>query len=51
MSADKLAEARQAAETSLTDYYMRLAINLKGEKQREQRMREARNSAVPGTDI
>ena len=83
MSADKLAEARQAAETSLgfkipdvvatsvlwyarrkcelaeqpesylpllyetelTDYYM------KGEKQREQRMREARNSAVPGTDI
>lgn len=89
MSADKLAEARQAAETSLgfkipdvvatsvlwyarrkcelaeqpeiylpllyetelTDYYMRLAINLKGEKQREQRMREARNSAVPGIDI
>lgn len=87
MSADKLAEARQAAETSLgfkipdvvatsvlwyarrkcelaeqpesylpllyeTElYYMRLAINLKGEKQREQRMREARNSAVPGTDI
>lgn len=38
-------------ETELTDYYMRLAINLKGEKQREQRMREARNSAVPGTDI
>ena len=79
MSADKLAEARQAAETAtsvlwyarrkcelaeqpesylpllyeteLTDYYMRLAINLKGEKQREQRMREARNSAVPGIDI
>ena len=38
-------------ETELTDYYMRLAINLKGEKQREQRMREARNSAVPGIDI
>lgn len=90
MSADKLAEARQAAETSLgfkipdvvatsvlwyarrkcelakqpesylpllyeTEladyYYMRLAINLKGEKQREQRIREARNSAVPGTDV
>ena len=93
MSADKLTEAREAAESSLgfkipdvvatsvlwyarrkcelaeqpesyllyetelTDYYMRLAINLKGEKQREQRMREARNlrearnSAVPGIDI
>ena len=38
-------------ESELTDYYMRLAINLKGEKQREQRMREARNSAVPGIDI
>jgi len=83
MSADKLTEAREAAESSLgfkipdvvatsvlwyarrkcelpesylpllyetelTDYYMRLAINLKGEKQREQRMR---NSAVPGIDI
>lgn len=79
MSADKLTEAREAAESSLgfkipdvvatsvlwyarrkcelaeqpesflpllyetelTDYYMRLAINLKGEKKREQRMREA----------
>lgn len=89
MSADKLAEARQAAETALgfkipdvvatsvlwyarrkcslagqpenylpllyetelTDHYMRLAINQKGDKQREQRIREARNSTVPGTDI
>ena len=89
MSADKLTEAREAAESSLgfkipdvvatgvlwyarrkcslagqpesylpllyetelTDHYMRLEINQKGEKQREQRMREARNSAVPGIDI
>lgn len=78
MSADKLTEAREAAESSLgfkipdvvatsvlwyarrkcelaeqPESYLplRLAINLKGEKQREQRMREARNSAVPGIDI
>lgn len=89
MSADKLTEAREAAESSLgfkipdvvatsilwyarrkcslaeqpesylpllyetelTDHYMRLEINQKGEKQREQRICEARNSAVPGTDI
>lgn len=38
-------------ETELTDHYMRLEINQKGEKQREQRIREARNSTVPGTDI
>lgn len=89
MSADKLAEARQAAETSLgfkipevvatsilwyarrkcelagepesylpllyeselTDYYMRLAINQKGEKLREQRMHEARHSGLSRIDL
>lgn len=34
-------------ETELADHYMRLAINQRGEKQREQRMREARNSRLP----
>ena len=34
-------------ETELTDHYMRMAINQKGEKLREQRMREARNPGLP----
>ena len=38
-------------ESELTDHYMRLAINQKGEKLREQRMHEARHSGLSRIDL
>ena len=38
-------------EPELTDHYMRLAINQKGEKLREQRMHEARHSGLSRIDL
>lgn len=38
-------------ESELTDHYMRLVINQKGEKLREQRMHEARHSGLSRIDL
>lgn len=38
-------------ESELTDHYMRLAINQRGEKLREQRMHEARHSGLSRIDL